>query len=167
MIAFAKTSVCSSFQSEQSRDSSVFVHIDPFRRRRFRQSGHGHDVAGQNNHKSCPRRNPYRFHRHRKALRGTQLCGIVRKAVLCFGKTNRAGTKAHLGQLLQLLFSRRRNYRSNTAVYFPDYSLDFLLKRKCAFIGKGETLLSALVFTETNHLFRKLFSACSPFGPDL
>ena len=94
-------------QSEQTHDLSVLVHVDALGGGRFGQTGHGHDVTGEDDHKAGSCGDLHVFDGDREVLGCAEFGGIIRKAVLRFGDADRAVSEAQLLERFDLLFGCR------------------------------------------------------------
>lgn len=72
-----------SISLEQSGNVAVVVAVDLQSRRCLRQTRHGHDVAGENNHKASAVGQCHVTDRDGEVFRLAQLRSIIRQGVLC------------------------------------------------------------------------------------
>ena len=79
---------------EQSGDLSGLIYIDLLSSRYFRQSRHGHDLAGQSYDEAGTCGNFQVSYGYFKVCRCAQFCLVIGQAVLCLGYADRAVAEA-------------------------------------------------------------------------
>lgn len=150
------------FFLEKSRDLSVY-HVDALCCRHLRKSRHGHDVAGQANHKACACGNVGVSDRDLKALGTSQLCRIVAQGVLGLGHADRKSRIAHIRDLFQFLFRLGSKYDAIRSVDLPGNGLYLFLIAQSLCIVEGR-IFGFLFRKGLPDLLCQLSAAFPPFA---
>ena len=148
---------------EQSGDVAVFVHVDFFGGRYFRQTGHFHDAAADGDDEARAGRQGQAADGDGEAARTAQKFGVVAERILRFRHAHR--------QFVQAQFFQRRDFRAcfGTEVYIGR-AVDFLRDGAqlvgdavVDIIGVGEIV--GLVFDGGNDFARQVRAAFAAFAP--
>ena len=89
------------FQSEQSRDLSLGIHVDIDGGGLLGQAGHGHNVAADDHHETGTGGKADFPHLHGKAGGRTGQLGVIAETVLGLGDADRQVAVAQFGQFGQ------------------------------------------------------------------
>ena len=92
------------YQSEQTRDLPVYIHVNVHGGGVLGQAGHRHDAAADNDHKARTGAQTHLAHIQRVTLGRTRQLGVVAEGILRFGNADRQLAITQRGQLVQCLF---------------------------------------------------------------
>ena len=151
---------------EQPRDLSVVGHVDIDGGGHLRQPRHGHNIAGERDHKPRARADPDAADGERKAFRRAELLRVVGEGILRFGDADRHLSAALVGELLEGLHRGGREGNVLRAVDARRNGANLIRQRHVIRIGEGERG-GIGVARLLHHQLGQLAAALAALRPDL
>lgn len=108
-----------------NRPLPPLIQTDSFRRRRFGQTGHRHDIAGMRNDKARSRGQRYVPHLDSKIVRGSEKRCLIREGIRGFRHAHRQAAKSEALELPNLRFRLSGQLDAFAAVDFPHDGFNF------------------------------------------
>ena len=149
-------------KSEQSDDTAVFCDVDAFCGGNLGKTGHGHDVAGQNDDEACACGDLDVADGDGEAFGCAEELLVIGEAVLRFCHANGKLVKAECSQSSDLLLCSGFDGNALATVNAGDDLGDLFFEGILVIVCEGEIVG---LFAETNDLFCERFAALAAFRP--